>query len=107
PPRAIQVPSMDPGRPGATEDVDRQDPALQAAREMSTHRIHFTLNGARREAEVPADRLLIDLVRDDCGATGKKLGCAVGFWRACSVLMDGAVVSACLIPGLFAAGTSL
>ena len=74
---------------------------------MSTHRIHFTLNGARREAEVPADRLLIDLVRDDCGATGTKLGCAVGVCGACSVLMDGAVVSACLVPAVFADGTSI
>src|SRR5207247_3710017 len=52
-------------------------------------------------------RLLIDLVRDACGARGTKRGCAVGVCGACSVLMDGAVVSACLVPAVFADGTSI
>ena len=74
---------------------------------MSTHRLHFSLNGAARELTVDADRLLIDLIRDDCGATGTKLGCGVGVCGACSVLLDGELVSACLVPAVFADGRAV
>ena len=71
---------------------------------MSTHRLSFTLNGTKHELDVAADRLLIDVIRDDCGATGTKLGCAVGVCGACSVLVDGELLSACLLPAVFADG---
>src|SRR2546428_13029010 len=74
---------------------------------MSTHDLRFTLNGERREVTVPADRLLIDVLRDDCGATGTKLGCAVGVCGACSVLVDGELQSACLLPAVFLEGRSI
>ncbi|MGH8984528.1 MAG: (2Fe-2S)-binding protein [Acidimicrobiia bacterium] len=74
---------------------------------MSTHRIRFTLNGAPRELEVPAHRLLIHLLRDDLGATGTKEGCAIGVCGACSVLVDGTLLSACLLPALFVDGTAV
>ena len=71
---------------------------------MSTHRLRFSLNGAPRDVAVAADRLLIDLLRDDCGATGTKLGCGVGVCGACSVLVDGELLSACLVPAVFVDG---
>jgi aerobic carbon-monoxide dehydrogenase small subunit len=71
---------------------------------MSTHRLSFTLNGTKREVEVTADRLLIDVIREECGATGTKLGCAVGVCGACSVLVEGELLSACLLPAVFADG---
>jgi aerobic carbon-monoxide dehydrogenase small subunit len=74
---------------------------------LSTHRLRFTLNGAVRELEAAADRLLIDVIRDDCGATGTKLGCAVGICGACSVLVDGELLSACLMPAVFVDGRSV
>jgi carbon-monoxide dehydrogenase small subunit len=74
---------------------------------MSTHRLRFTLNGAAREVEVAADRLLIDLIRDDCGATGTKLGCAIGICGSCSVLVDGELLSACLLPAVFVDGKTI
>ena len=74
---------------------------------MSTHRLRFTLNGTARELEVPADRLLIDLVRDDFGATGTKLGCGIGVCGACSVLVDGELISACLVPAVFVDGATI
>jgi carbon-monoxide dehydrogenase small subunit len=74
---------------------------------MSTHRLRFTLNGEARDAEVAADRLLIDLIREECGATGTKLGCAVGVCGACSVLVDGELLSACLVPAVFVDGRSV
>jgi len=71
---------------------------------VSTHRLRFSLNGAPRDVVVAADRLLIDLLRDDCGATGTKLGCGVGVCGACSVLVDGELLSACLVPAVFVDG---
>jgi carbon-monoxide dehydrogenase small subunit len=47
---------------------------------------------------VPAHRLLLDLLRDDLGLTGTKEGCTIGVCGTCSVLVDGAVMSACLLP---------
>ena len=74
---------------------------------MSTHQLRFTLNGERRQLTVAADRLLIDLIRDDCGATGTKLGCAIGICGSCSVLVDGELLSACLLPAVFVDGKDI
>jgi carbon-monoxide dehydrogenase small subunit len=74
---------------------------------MSTHHLRFTLNAERRDLVVAADRLLIDLIRDDCGATGTKLGCGIGICGLCSVLVDGDLLSACLIPAVFVDGRSV
>lgn len=74
---------------------------------MSTHRLRFTLNGEGREVEVTADRLLIDMIRDDCGATGTKLGCGVGVCGSCAVLVDGELLSACLLPAVFVDGRTI
>lgn len=63
---------------------------------MSTHKITLTLNGERIEAEVPANRLLSDFLRDDLALTGTKRGCETGVCGACSVLVDGDVVKSCL-----------
>ncbi len=71
---------------------------------MTEHTVRFTLNGATREVRVPADRLLADMLRDDCGATGTKVGCGIGVCGACTVIVDGALVSACLYPAIYADG---
>ena len=64
---------------------------------MSRHRIRFTLNDAPVEVTVPAERLLLDLVREDLGKTGTKDGCSVGVCGLCTVQVDGAPMSACLL----------
>jgi aerobic carbon-monoxide dehydrogenase small subunit len=74
---------------------------------VSRHRLRFDLNGTARDVEVAADRLLIDVLRDDLGATGTKLGCGVGICGTCSVLVDGELVSACLLPAVFVDGRSV
>ncbi|MBM2810610.1 MAG: aerobic-type carbon monoxide dehydrogenase, small subunit CoxS/CutS-like protein [Chloroflexi bacterium] len=74
---------------------------------MSTHRIRFELNGAPQEVEVPAHRRLVDLLREGLGLTGTKEGCSVGVCGACAVLVDGDMVSACLMPAIFVDGTSV
>lgn len=64
---------------------------------MSEHNIEFRLNGETQTRSVPSHKLLIDLLRDDCGLTGTKEGCGIGVCGSCSVLIDGKVMSACLV----------
>jgi carbon-monoxide dehydrogenase small subunit len=64
---------------------------------VSRHRIRFTLNGAPIEVAVPAERLLLDVLREDLGKTGTKDGCSVGVCGLCTVQVDGAAMSACLL----------
>src|SRR5437762_12336346 len=71
----------------------------------SEHALRFELNGTAREINVADHIRLIDLLRDELGLTGTKEGCSVGVCGACSVLVDGQLVSACLLPGAFVDGT--
>jgi carbon-monoxide dehydrogenase small subunit len=63
----------------------------------ATHDISITINGARRDAAVEARRSLADFLRDELGLTGTHLGCEHGVCGACTVLIDGAAVRACLM----------
>jgi carbon-monoxide dehydrogenase small subunit len=56
---------------------------------------------------VSAERRLIDVLRDDLGLTGTKEGCSVGVCGACSVLVGGELLSACLMPALFVDGRAV
>jgi carbon-monoxide dehydrogenase small subunit len=58
-------------------------------------RIHLVLNGAPVALDVEPSALLLDVLRDDLGLTGAKLSCDVQVCGACTVLVDGAPVSAC------------
>lgn len=58
----------------------------------------FSVNGEQVELEVPGMRRLLDALREDLALTGTKEGCGEGECGACSVLIDGAVVDACLVP---------
>src|ERR1700730_6286259 len=71
----------------------------------SQHSLRFELNGAQRELSVPAHIRLIDLLREHLELTGTKEGCSVGVCGACSVLVDGVLLSACLMPAAFVDGT--
>jgi carbon-monoxide dehydrogenase small subunit len=68
------------------------------------HRLRFTLNGSPQSLAVRADRRLIDVLRDDLGATGTKEGCSIGVCGSCSVLVGGDLLSACLLPAVFVDG---
>jgi len=60
--------------------------------------MRFTLNGETRDAaSAPMSRLL-DVLREEFGLTGTKEGCGEGECGACTVLVDGAPVCACLVP---------
>ena len=63
---------------------------------MTTYR--FTVNAAPVEIDVPGLRRLLDVLREDLALTGTKEGCGEGECGACTVLLDGAPVDACLVP---------
>jgi carbon-monoxide dehydrogenase small subunit len=65
------------------------------------------VNGDAVEVEAPGMRRLLDVLREDLGLTGTKEGCGEGECGACSVLVDGAVVDACLVPLCQVAGASV
>jgi carbon-monoxide dehydrogenase small subunit len=67
----------------------------------------LTVNGAPAEVDAPGMRRLLDVLREDLGLTGTKEGCGEGECGACSVLVDGLVVDACLVPLCQVAGSSV
>jgi carbon-monoxide dehydrogenase small subunit len=58
----------------------------------------FTVNGAAAEVDVPGMRRLLDVLREELALTGTKEGCGEGECGACTVLLDGMPVDACLVP---------
>ena len=57
--------------------------------------ISLRVNGNERSVEVEARTTLLDLVREQFGLTGAKLGCDIQVCGACTLLLDGKPVSAC------------
>ena len=72
---------------------------------MTTYR--FTINGTPTEVDVPGMRRLLDVLREDLALTGTKEGCGEGECGACTVLLDGAPVDACLVPVCQVDGTAI
>src|SRR5215813_9264845 len=60
--------------------------------------MHLTVNGKPRRLNVHPLKRLLDVLREDCGLTGTKEGCGEGECGACTVLIDGEPVNACLVP---------
>lgn len=60
--------------------------------------MRFTLNGKKTELKVHPMKRLLDVLREDVGLTGTKEGCGEGECGACTVLVDGRPVCACLVP---------
>ena len=59
--------------------------------------ITIVVNGETRSATVPPETTLLQLLRDNFNLTGAKLGCDVGDCGACTVIVDGKPVNACLM----------
>jgi len=69
--------------------------------------LKLTVNGELHELEIPAQRTLLDVIREDLGFTGTKQGCGNGECGACTVLLEGEPVNACLVLALQADGKSI
>jgi aerobic-type carbon monoxide dehydrogenase small subunit (CoxS/CutS family) len=70
-------------------------------------RIAFAVNGRRVALDVHPLKRLLDVLREDCRLTGTKEGCGEGECGACTVLLDGAPVNACLVPAAHAVGAAV
>ena len=69
-----------------------------------THEISLTVNGRSERADVPASTTLLELLRERLHLTGTKEGCGIGECGACTVLLDGLPVTACLVLAVEADG---
>ena len=58
--------------------------------------MRLTVNAQPVEADVPARRTLVDLLRYDLGLTGTKEACGVGVCGACTVMLNGRMVASCI-----------
>lgn len=66
--------------------------------------IELTVNGRRQRTDVPTGAMLLEVLREGFKLTGAKPGCGEGACGACTVLLDGRAVKACITPALSARG---
>jgi aerobic-type carbon monoxide dehydrogenase small subunit (CoxS/CutS family) len=66
--------------------------------------MNVIVNGKKHRVDVHPMKRLLDVLREDCGLTGTKEGCGEGECGACTVLVDGVAVDACLVPAAHAEG---
>ena len=60
-------------------------------------KIAFRLNGKMKEVDAPADRRVVDILREDFLLTGTKESCGTGDCGACTILVDGETRLSCLM----------
>ncbi len=71
------------------------------------HTISLTVNGAPRTVEVDSRTSLLDMLREDLHLTGTRKGCDQGACGACTVLLDGRRINACLTLAVMHDGAEL
>ena len=74
---------------------------------MAKHHVTATVNGDTVEFLCAPEQTLLDVLRDELDLTGSKEGCASGDCGACSVLLDGRLVCACLVLGAEVEGRAI
>jgi len=74
---------------------------------MGETTVSVTVNGRAKEAVVEARLTLADFLRETCHLTGTHLGCEHGVCGACTVLVDGDAVRACLMFAVQADGAAV
>lgn len=67
----------------------------------------LTVNGAVHELDVPANTLLVEVLREHLGLTGTHVGCDTSQCGACTVHMDGRAVKACTVLAAQAEGAAV
>jgi carbon-monoxide dehydrogenase small subunit len=74
---------------------------------MDKHVISFNINGIDETREVPSNMTLLTFLREHLNLTGVKSGCDAGECGACTVLVDGEPVNACLVLAAEADGVNI
>ncbi|MFD6896432.1 (2Fe-2S)-binding protein [Rhodococcus sp. NPDC060086] len=74
---------------------------------MTDIEITVEVNGTVRRSSIAPRLTLADFLRVDCGLTGTHVGCEHGVCGACTVMMDGEAVRACLVFAVQADGTRI
>ncbi len=74
---------------------------------MAKQRIHITINEEDHDLLVNPNITLLDFIRYELGLTGTKEGCDEGDCGACTVIMDGKVVTSCLVLAVEADGSRI
>lgn len=59
--------------------------------------IKLRINGSEHELAVPANALLLDVLRNDLHLVGTKRGCDMGTCGCCNIIIDGRAVNSCLV----------
>ena len=65
---------------------------------MAKQTVKFTVNGKGVTLKVEPGEMLVDVLRERLGLTGTKAGCREGECGVCSVIMNGKLTAACLVP---------
>jgi carbon-monoxide dehydrogenase small subunit len=69
--------------------------------------VSFVLNGNQMEMEVEPHWTLLDLLREELQMTGTKSGCESGECGACTVILNGKAINACLFPAMEIQGATV
>lgn len=64
---------------------------------MSLHRIELLVNGEPEQLDIPSHMTLLQMLREKLALTGTKNGCMAGECGACTVLLNGEPVNACMV----------
>ncbi|MCD8348993.1 MAG: FAD binding domain-containing protein [Planctomycetaceae bacterium] len=70
-------------------------------------KIEMTVNGEKRTVKTTPLARLLDVIRDDMNLKGCKEGCGEGECGACSIILNGRLVNACMVPAIQASGADI
>lgn len=87
--------------------VNAVEPGKTAAQAPASSSVTFTLNGSRQTLEVDNRTTLLDVLRERLKITGTKKGCDHGQCGACTVLVEGRRINACLSLAVMHEGDSI
>src|SRR5213594_1418147 len=89
--------------------TDRPRGAIKrlAVRTAGRATMELTINGRKREADVPSDMPVLWVLRDVLGMTGTKFGCGMALCGACTVQLEGQAIRSCVTPVSAVAGKAI